>query len=44
MCASFDAKSSGVKGSPRLKGAAIEDIKRQHSHLVEETGATMTIQ
>jgi hypothetical protein len=26
------------------KGAAIEEIKRQHSHLVEETGATMTIQ
>ena len=26
------------------KGAAIEEIKGQHSHLVEETGATMTIQ
>ena len=26
------------------KGAAIEDIKGQHSHLVEETGATTTIQ
>jgi hypothetical protein len=26
------------------KGAAIEEIKGQHSHLVEETGATMTLQ